>query len=145
MKIEYDGATYEFDQEDITYKQAMTVQLHTGMSIAEWQDTLDIDEIEDPETREKKLANPGPEWLKSIGCLYWVVMAQNGVTEPIADVDFKLAKFLTAFGEASTAESATEPPEPPDPTKGTQSPAPSSERGNPKALHPAEEVASTGL
>lgn len=127
MKIDYDGTVYEFDQEDITLKQAMSVQLHSGMSIAEWQNSLDIEEITDPATGEKTMANPGPEWLKSVQCLYWVVLAQNGVVEPIADADFKVAKFLTAYAEAVKAEQAAEAPEPEDPTKASPSPGPSPE------------------
>ena len=133
MKIEYDGETYQFDDQDITLKQAMVVQLHTGLSISAWQDALNVEDGTDP----------GPEWLKSIQCLYWLVMAQNDITVPIADADFKVARFLSAYAAAAKAESDAKPPEPPDPTKGTQSPHPSPERASRKAPGSAGEVAST--
>ena len=133
MKIEYDGGTYQFDDQDITLKQAMVVQLHTGLSISAWQDALNVEDGRDP----------GPEWLKSVQCLYWLVMAQNDITVPIADADFKVARFLSAYAEAAKAEAASTPPVEPDPTKVSPSPAPSPEPGSQKAPGSAEEVTST--
>lgn len=133
MKIEYDGETYEFDDQDVTLKQAMVVQMHTGLSIAAWQNSLDVEDGGDP----------GPEWLKSVQCLYWLVMAQNGITVPIADADFKVAKFLGAYSDAVKAEAAAKPPEQPDPTKDSPSPAPSPERESQTAPHPPGEVSPT--
>ena len=133
MKIEYDGQVYEFDDQDITLKQAMVVQLHTGLSIAAWQNALNVEDGHDP----------GPEWLKSVQCLYWLVMAQNDVTVPIADADFKVARFLAAYGGAAAAEADAKPPEEPDPTKGSPSPAPSPERASQKDPGSAGEVGPT--
>lgn len=135
MKIEYDGEVLKFDQESIELQQAMVIQLHTGMSISEWEDSLDVSE-------EKP---PGPEWLKSVQCLYWAVLAQNGETVPIADANPKVGKFLKAYAAASAAETPAEPPEEPDPTQGSKSPLPSSEPASQKAPDPQEVLSpSTG-
>jgi hypothetical protein len=101
VKIEFEGRTWEFDSEEITLQQAMTIQLHTGMSIGEWEDSLDL-----PEDEHGNVQNPGPEWLKSLQCVYWLMKSQNGEKTPIADADFVLSKFLQAFGEGAQGEVA---------------------------------------
>ena len=36
MIITYEGQRYEFDFEDITVKQAIKIEKHTGMGLSEW-------------------------------------------------------------------------------------------------------------
>jgi hypothetical protein len=131
MIIKFEGRDWEFDSEEITLQQAMTIQLHTGMSIGEWEDSLNLTEDADGNVQ-----NPGPEWLKSLQCVYWLMKAQNGEKNPVADADFVLAKFLVAFGEGMQAEvtrlkaekaaeeAAADPTPPPSPPAGPPSPEP---------------------
>src|SRR5258708_29435798 len=40
MIIEYEGERYEFDFNDITVKQAMKIEKHTGLKLTDWGDRL---------------------------------------------------------------------------------------------------------
>src|SRR5258708_1209887 len=41
MIIEYEGERYEFDFDDITVKQAMKIEKHTGVKLTDWGDRLE--------------------------------------------------------------------------------------------------------
>ncbi len=112
MKIDYDGQVYEFDSGNIDLQQGMVIQLHTGMSIAGWENSLNVSEDKPP----------GPEWLKAVQSLFWAVLAQNGVTMPIADANPKIGKFLAAYGAAMAAGETASAPAEPDPTPAPPSP-----------------------
>ena len=140
MIIRFEGRAWEFDMEQVTLQQAMTVQLHTGMSIKEWEESLSPGEDEHGEPKD-----PGPQWLKSLQCVYWLMKAQNGEKTPIADCDFVIAKFFEAMAEAYQAEidrrkaeeaakAPVDPTPPPSPPAGPPSPAP----GTPTATTPPQ-------
>lgn len=131
MKITFEGRDWDLDTEHIRFQHAMGIQSWTGMSIAGWEDSLDFETDE-----QGNVKNPPPEWLKSIGALYWLMLAQNDVTTPIADVDFDLSGFLEAFMAALAAEIAQrkadaapepDPTPPPSPAAAPPSPAPSTQ------------------
>jgi hypothetical protein len=84
--IEYEGQRYEFDFEDITVKQAIKIEKHTGMGLAEWG---------------KALADgAGAVAMQAVG---WLVL-HGGRDIPIEDCDFKIAKLGEAFTAAAAAE-----------------------------------------
>lgn len=152
MKIEFEGREWEFDSEEITLQQAMTIQLHTGMSIGEWEDSLDL-----PEDDQGNVQNPGPEWLKSLQCVYWLMKAQAGEKTPIADADFVLSKFLRAWAAGAQAEldrrkaekeaeaAAADPTLPPSLPAGPPSPEPGSPTATTPPPYPREEVGIPGI
>lgn len=90
MIIEYEGQRYEFDFEDITVKQAIKIEKHTGMGLAEWG---------------KALADgAGALSMQAVG---WLVL-HGGRDIPIEDCDFKIAALGEAFAAATAAEEAAE-------------------------------------
>lgn len=133
MIIKFGGRDWEFEHE-ATLQQGIVIQSYTGMSINAWEKSLE--EIDKP------------EFLKSLAAVYWLMLAQNGETAPIAEVDFPMRKFIDAYGDALAADleqrkAAAAVPEPePGPTipatPGPRSPEPSTPRDGAAV---AEEVA----
>lgn len=97
MKIEFEGQTWELDTTHISYKHAMGIQSHTGMSIADWLDATGL-ESEDEEGGEgTTIKNPGPQWLPAVGGLYWLMRQQNGKPVAFDDMDFDYTDFYGAY------------------------------------------------
>jgi len=99
MIIHFEDRDWELNLDKLTLQQGIAIQLHTGLSIAEFEDILDVGEDENG-----NLKDPGPKWLICIGCVYWLMHQQGGDVFPIASADFVLSEFLTAMGEAMQAE-----------------------------------------
>lgn len=107
MKIEYEGVVYDFDFDDITVKQAIKIEKHTGgMTLEEWGKALS------PEQEEGE--PPRPPDLIALQALGWLIL-HGGQDIPIDDCDFKLVKFSEAFAEAAEREGAAAQGDP-DPT-----------------------------
>jgi hypothetical protein len=145
VKITFEGREWELDTTRVSYQQAMVIQMYTGMSIGEWEDSIDVEEETDAEGKPTgKLKNPPPEWLKSIGSLYWLMHAQAGDKIPIADMEFDFGGFMTALmagmaaqleqakAEAAAGPDPTLPSSPSSPTEDPPSPGP----GSPTATIP---------
>ena len=139
MIIHFEDRDWELNLDKLTLQQGIAIQMHTGLSIAEFEDTLDVGEDENGNLRD-----PGPKWLICLGCVYWLMHQQGGDVFPIAKADFVLSEFLQAMGEAMQAElerikaeraaeeaepDPTPPASPPSSPPGPPSPAP----GSPKA------------
>lgn len=92
MKIDYGGQVYDLDLEAVTLKQAMVIQGYVGMSIAKLFDQF------------SHVEEDTPELLAAVGAVYWLMKNQAGEQFPIADADFPLVPFLTAFFTALKAE-----------------------------------------
>jgi hypothetical protein len=129
MIIDFEGREWELDMEHVRFQHAMVIQSWTGMSIGEWEDSIDVKERLDADGKPTgELVNPPPEWLKSVGALYWLMLAQNEVRTPITDVDFDFPAFLVALMEATAARlerakaAAEEAAGRPDPTSPARSP-----------------------
>jgi hypothetical protein len=127
MKIEFAARTWDIDTAHISFRQGLAIQKQTGMSIADWEDSLDFKKDD-----EGKIANPPMEWLVSVGALYWLMLAQNGEEADPDTMDFDWSAFLQAYFAALAAEIArlkAEAAPPPDPTSpapaGPASPVPS--------------------
>src|SRR5258708_11038875 len=91
MIIEYEGERYEVDFDDITVKQAMKVEKHTGVKLTDWGDRLEA----------------GGDML-SLQALGWLVLfCRAGAVD---EADFKLVKLGNAFAAASTPQAAAEQP-----------------------------------
>lgn len=87
MIIDYEGQRYEFEFDDITVKQAMKLEKHTGMKLTDWSTALES-------------GNHFPA-LQALG---WLVLA--GGQGAVDDTDFKVVKFGQAFGAAIAAAAA---------------------------------------
>jgi hypothetical protein len=96
MKIEYEDETYSFDADDITVKQAMMIEKHTGLGFTAWSEALE--------------AGGNLPALQAFG---WIVLTGGDLGKPIEDCDFKLGRLGRAFAAAQAAESGA----PPDPTQ----------------------------
>ena len=99
MKIEYEDRIWRLDLNKARYKQVEAIQAHTGMSFGEWQESLSVETDENGETRE-----PPAGWYKSMACLYWLMLDQNGEAADLDDIDFEFGDFLQAFMVALLAE-----------------------------------------
>lgn len=114
MIIEYEGAQYEFDFDDITVKQAMKIEKHVGMQLEEFG---------------KVLAEGGN--LRAVQAAGWLIL-HGGRDIPIEDCDFKLVRFGEAFAraaaEAEAAELAAAGAQP-GPTDGTFTAVPAAPNG----------------
>jgi hypothetical protein len=97
VKIEFEGRTWEFDEDEVTVKQAMVLHLTYKMTLKDWIEGL------------------GQVDQRALHFTYWLMLQQNGVVKPIADCDPKVIAFGVAFAEARQADSAEPEPEP-DPT-----------------------------
>jgi hypothetical protein len=153
LKIEFEGETRSLDIEHISYKHAMAIQRLTGMSIADWQDSLDF-----KATPDGKIVNPPPEWLPSVAALYWLMHAQNGTELDWDDLDFDFAAFFAVFFttyvadldrrlEEAKARKAANPPRPRGrKAAGTASRTSATRRTTTRTLAPSppEEGAATG-
>lgn len=90
MIITYEGTRYEFDFDDITVKQAIKIEKHTGLTLTEWG---------------KVLAEGGP--ATAIQAFGWLLLA-GGRDIPIDDCDFKMVRLGEAFAKAAEEEAAAE-------------------------------------
>jgi hypothetical protein len=143
VKIEFDGRQWELDNTKIMVRDAMVIQLYTGLSIGDWQDSLAIPR--DPDAGEGTIAflNPPAHWLKSVIGLYWLMLAQNDVRAAIDEVDFDYTAFYQTWLNARLdlvmkLRAEREVAAKPDPT----SPAPSPPPG-PPSPEPATPTATT--
>lgn len=113
MKIEWDGRTWELDTAGVTLKQAVVITGHMGTTLAEWEAI-----VFDPNH---------PRWLPGIGCLYWLMLCQDGQSPVLADVEFPVLRYLSALTDAVTAEAEAAkldaPAAEPDPTTPAGPPA----------------------
>lgn len=100
MKVTFGDREWALDVNHVSYKHAMGVQSHTGMSIGDWLDQLDFVKT----SEDGDILNPPAEWLKSMGALYWLMRAQNGETVAFADVDFDVQAFTVAYVRAVSEE-----------------------------------------
>lgn len=121
MIVEFEGRTWELDPSKLRLQQGYVIQAFTGMSVGDWQDSLDFKTGKDADGNDV-LLNPPPEWLKSIAALYWLMLSQNGIKTPIDEADCEVETFLAAFVQAMMAElekrkaEAQPDPTPPSPT-----------------------------
>jgi len=87
--IEYDGGRYEFEFDDITVKQAMKIEKHTGVKLTDWGD---------------QLAEGGN--LLALQALGWLVLFEG--KGAVDDADFKMVPLGHAFMKALTAQAEAE-------------------------------------
>ena len=90
MIIVYEGQRYEFDFEDITVKQAIKSEKHTGMQRAEWGKDL--------------AEGASASAMQAVG---WLIL-HGGRDIPIDDCDFKIAALGEAFTKAAAEEEAAQ-------------------------------------
>jgi hypothetical protein len=88
--IEYEGQRYPFDFDDITVKQAIKIEKHTGMSFGEWGKAI-----------------AAGSSLAAVQAVGWLIL-HGGRDVPIEDCDFKLMQLAGALHAANAAEEAAE-------------------------------------
>lgn len=98
MIINYEGESYTFDMDDVTLKQAMAIEKHTGQPFGEWGKTVAA----------------GSD-LKALQAVGWLLLAGGDLGKPIADVDFKLTRLAAAFAQAGAGDEP--PPVAPEPAE----------------------------
>lgn len=99
MKVEFEGRIWDLDTARYSFRQALAIQAQTGMSVGDWEDSLDFKRDD-----AGKILNPPPEWLVSVGALYWLMLAQNGEEPDPATMEFDFTGFLSAYFAALMAE-----------------------------------------
>lgn len=131
MRVHFEDRDWELDLSDIWLKPAIVIQSYMGMSINRWVESLN-DEADADGVITKPAADQ-PEFLKSIGALYWLMNQQNGVEFPIADVNIPLGAFTEAVAAAQAAEAtqqledlANSEPDPTTPPPPVSAPSPES-------------------
>jgi hypothetical protein len=103
MVIEWEGRAYTLDFAELDVEQAEAVEKITGMSLGDWLAEM----------------GAGVRGLTFWKVQYWVMMAQAGERLPTEGLNFKVARFISAFAEAVRKESPAPVPEvpaAPDPT-----------------------------
>lgn len=98
MKIDFEGRTWSYDDDEITVQQAEVIEQETEGSVADWAQSR---------------AGLGS---KTYRILYWLMCAQNGESVQLDEVNFRLLPFVTAFTTALRAETAQEAAPEVDPT-----------------------------
>lgn len=136
MKVRFEGRDWELGLSDIDLKPAIVIQGYMGMSINKWVDSLNDKADEDGGITWS--AADQPEYLKSLGALYWLMKQQNGVHYPIADTNFPVGAFSQAMAEAQAAEAAAQIEE-----YANSEPEPDPTSPPPPASEPSPEPAST--
>lgn len=90
MKIEFEGRTWQYDEDEITLEQAMAMRLVHGLTILDWQEGLArLDE-------------------RALQCSYWLMLNQNGIVKPVLECEFSPVAFTVAYRDAQAAERAAE-------------------------------------
>ena len=90
MNVEFEGKTWTLDVDEIDVRQAIVIKVKTGFNLLEWQAALERGDVD------------------AAKALYWLMLAQNGVSADIDLVNFKILKFIAAVGAAAEAEGKSE-------------------------------------
>lgn len=94
MIVEFEDKSWNLDVDEIDVRQAMVIKVKTGYNLLEWQAALEKADVD------------------AAKALYWLMLAQNGVSADIDLVNFKIVKFMTAVGEANQAAGKDAEPDP---------------------------------
>lgn len=118
MKIEFEGRTWAYDEDEITISQAELIEAEGPWA---WMARA---EGSDPQQRSGRSLF---DWRQALSegsprayrVLYWLMRAQDGEPIPLDQADCAYLKLIAAFGQAWAAEmkAAAEAEGEPDPTK----------------------------
>lgn len=134
MIIEFEGKSWQYDEDAVTVQQAMALHLAHGLTIKAWQQA--IPEL-DP---------------RAVQFCYWLMKQQNGEKKtPLKDCEFPAVEFMSAYMaglKADVAEEDEEEPEPdptpPSPPDAPPSPGPSTPTATTRRRRPPVPEAATG-
>lgn len=142
IKVAVDGETYYLDLGRISIQQGIVIHGRMGMSVEALMERFGelMGQEGDGDARadeEKQAAEQ--EMLKILHCFWWLMRAQAGIREPIAESDGPLFPFLTALLEGMSgagltaqdgggAQAEPDPTPPPSPPTGPPSPGPPTRR-----------------
>lgn len=90
MIINFEGNEYEYDFDEIDVKQATTIFKKYGLT---------------PLGMQQGLTDTNPDALRAV---YWTMLAQNGETRSIDNLNFKVIKFGKALDAALMEEKRAE-------------------------------------
>jgi hypothetical protein len=128
--IEFEGRSWQYDEDAVTVQQAIALHLTHGLTIKAWQ--AGISEL-DP---------------RALQFCYWLMLSQNDVKPGLLkDLDFAVVEFINAYseGQAPAAEEEPEPdPTQPSPPEDPPSPEPSTPTATTPTPH-ARRPATTGF
>lgn len=83
LHIKFEGREWLWDTDiRLTVKQGIAMHLAHGMTVTDWLGGLKTGDA------------------RSWQCTYWLMLQKNGVIKPLADCDFELFDFMSAYGEA---------------------------------------------
>jgi hypothetical protein len=128
--IEFEGRSWQYDEDKVSVQQAITLHLTYGLTISAWQ--LGVAEL-DP---------------RALQFCYWLMLQQGGVKKPLKDLDFAVIEFIEAYrgaqdardaeeAEAESAEPDPTPPSPPEDPPSTGPSTPTATTPTPHARRPA--------
>lgn len=103
MKIEFEGRTWQLDTTDVSMQQAETITDFTGLTLAGWE--------------KAAWDHENPVWLKSIRCMYWLMLEQNDSPAPLMSLNFAVLKFYMAVAEGNATEASAAQAAETDPTR----------------------------
>lgn len=92
MKVEYDGAEYTLDLDEIDVVEASYIKVKTGLTLLGLQAGLE---------------QADPDALKA---LFWLMHKQSGKAVDIERVNFKIMKFIEAIKGSQDKEPDSEAP-----------------------------------
>lgn len=105
MKIDFEGRTWEFDADAITLKQGVAIHMAYGMTVLEMLDGLRIlDKPPDGDGTVRDYGGTRPLDSRSLHCLYWLMLQQDGQRKALADADANVVNLMTAYMEGLKAE-----------------------------------------
>lgn len=105
LTFDYDGQTYEFDQNKLDLTEAIAVKVETGgMTIKAFQ--LGINELD-------------PESLKA---MVWLSLRRAGTAVRYADVTFDVVELLSSIKNTDGTADAADPTSPPEVTPTRKNP-----------------------
>lgn len=121
MKIDFEGKTWRFEEDEITVAQAEQIEAEGPWK---WVERPGPGEPGEPQPRSghslfdwrRAIAEGSPHAYR---VLYWLMRAQDGEPIPLGQADCAFLKLIAAFGQAWAAEmkAVAEAEGEPDPTQ----------------------------
>lgn len=96
MLVQFEDRDWNLDVDELDVAQAMVIKVKTGYNLLQWQSALEQGDV------------------LAAKALYWLMLAQAGITADIDLINFKVLKFIAAVGKAALASKTSEK----DPTEG---------------------------
>lgn len=86
MLVNFEDRDWNLDVDELDVAQAMVIKVKTGFNLLQWQAALEAGDV------------------LAAKALYWLMLAQNGISADIDLINFKVLKFIAAVGQAALAD-----------------------------------------